>query len=497
MSRRGDIKTDLVGRFFFKNTIFAKKEQKHRGMNRIVLLLCSVMLSMTLSAQEMAGTWSGRLDVGGNKLRLVFHLTQSPEGWRATMDSPDQGAKGIPVDSVVVTSQTVQLYSRPMQMRVDVVLWGADHLMGSFSQGGFTTSLMLQRGAPERPRRPQEPQPPYPYRSEEVTFAGRDGQVSLHGTLTLPQAEGQYPAVVLVTGSGTQNRDEEVMEHRPFLVLADRLTRAGYAVLRYDARGYNASPEERERLKHSTTFDLMQDALGAFDFLRHHDAIDPARILIAGHSEGGTIALLAAATEKQVAGVVSLAGMMVSGAELLVTQNRALMQMQGLPESIVEPYVAALSRLYRAWQREEHAWLQSHVEDAVAEALAGERLPEPLRHNLQAVAEGVQQDWLYAFVRLDPSEAIRKFGRRPCLAINGTKDLQVDAEQNLARFRTLTTDVPRAKTKCYEGLNHLFQPCTTGAPSEYAQIETTMDEAVLRDLIAWLDRELNEKGATD
>lgn len=453
-------------------------------MKRFLPLLLFALLPMSLLAQEVAGTWSGKLDVGGRSLRIVFHLSQQGEGWHATMDSPDQGVKGIPVDSVAVNQFGITLGVKPLQMTYMGGFMGRDNLVGVLAQQGQQRSLMLTRGEPERPNRPQEPAKPYPYREEEVSFMSRDKALGLHGTLTLPMGKGPFPAIVLVTGSGTQNRDEELMDHKPFLVLADRLTRAGYAVLRYDDRGYNATPEEQQALRGTTTDDLLSDALGAFDFLRRHPAIDAARIGIGGHSEGGTIAVMALAEEREVAFAVSLAGMMVRGDRLLVTQNRALMQQQGIPEGIVASYVGALERLYARWQEESPEALTENLDRLVAEVMGGESLPAPLAKNLKAVAAEAQNPWLYRFVRLDPLTMAERWGGRPIWAVNGTKDLQVDAEQNLAALEALA--LPTVTTCRFEGLNHLFQPCTTGGVEEYGQIETTLQEEVMEALIAWL-----------
>ena len=454
-------------------------------MMRRLLLLMLLWLPLVTFGQEIAGSWHGTLEMGNTKLRLLFHFTQEGDTWRATMDSPDQGVRGIPVDSVAVTPLGVTLTSKALQMTYTAGFLG-ENLVGLFTQGGASLSLMLQRGTGEPRHRPQNPVKPYPYHSEEVHFMSRDGVTQLYGTLTRPETEGLYPAVVLVTGSGTQNRDEELMEHRPFLVLADRLTRAGYAVLRYDDRGYNATPEELERLQGSTTEHLMLDALGAFDWLREQPTIDAARIGIAGHSEGGTIAFMAAAREAEMAFVISLAGMMVRGDQLLVTQNCALLLQSGMPQSLVEAYGTALERLYAAWHTLSPEEIVAKKEQLVAEATAGVQLPEPLRQNLYKLCDMAQNPWMYYFVRLDPTEAIRGLGARPCLAVNGTKDLQVDAEENLGRLKELLGDGKGQTIRAYEGLNHLMQPCTTGAVTEYAQIETTIDEQLLADLVIWL-----------
>lgn len=436
---------------------------------------------------SVEGCWSGTLSFGGERLRVLFRFTPAGTGWRATMDSPDQGVRGIPVDSVSVSPLGVQLAVPQLRLRFSGGRFGRDLLSGMLTQGDLRMALVLRRGE-ERPARPQEPQPPFPYRCEEVAFTGRDGAVTLHGTLTLPAGEGPFPALVLVTGSGTQNRDEECFGHKPFLLLADCLTRRGVAVLRYDDRGYGASAEELSRLRGSTTLDLAEDALGAFDCLRSHAAIDPERIGIGGHSEGGTIAFIAAAREPRVAFVVSLAGMIVRGSELLVEQNRAGLCAAGVPSETAEAYARALERLYDAWMSRSPEELAAQCDRLVAEATAGETLPEPLRRNLAAVVGQARNPWFDRFVRYDPAEAVAALGGRPCLALNGTKDLQVDAERNLGRLERLTAGNPQVRILRCEGLNHLFQPCTTGAVSEYGRIETTIAPEVLAVVADWLQR---------
>ncbi|MBQ6861621.1 MAG: alpha/beta fold hydrolase [Alistipes sp.] len=454
-------------------------------MKRLLLLL---FLTLSLSAAaQTTETWSGVLNVQGTRLRLVFHLTQTVDGWQATMDSPDQGAKGIPMDEVAVAPFEVKISSQQLGMSYHGARLGQEQLMGVFRQSGNEFPLLLKRGEAERPNRPQEPRKPYPYREVEVTFASRDA-LTLVGTLTLPEGEERHPAIVLVTGSGTQNRDEELMEHRPFWVLADRLTRAGFVVLRYDDRGYKATPEEAQRLVYSTTDHLTLDALGAFDFLRNHAAVDADRIVVAGHSEGGTIAVMAAAQEPQVAAVVSLAGMMMRGDALLVKQNVVGLQMRGLPEAIAEGYGRALGRLYGRWRELTPEEAMAQKEQLVREAVANEQLPQPLVDNLQRVAEMAANPWLYRFVGLEPMAAVAQLNGRKLWAANGTKDIQVDAEENLRLLEALEQE--HITTRRFEGLNHLFQPCTTGAVEEYGQIETTLSEEVITELVAWLKAHL-------
>ncbi len=456
-------------------------------MKRILSLIL-LLLPFALWAQE--GTWSGRLDVGGQKLRVVFHLTQTSAGWQATMDSPDQGVRGIPVDSVAVSRMGVTFAIRGLAMTYMGGFMDKDNLVGTLNQQGRSLMLMLTRGEPERPSRPQEPATPYPYHEEEVSFVSRDRGLKLHGTLTLPKGEGTFAAVVLVTGSGTQDRNETLMDHKPFLVLADRLTRAGYAVLRYDDRGYGATTEEQQALQYSTTYHLMLDALGAFDWLCKHPRIDPRKVGIGGHSEGGSIALMALGEESKVAYALSLAGMTTTGAELLVTQNRAIMLQQGVPASLAEGYARAMERLFAAYLRAKSANTAPNVATLVAEAVVGESLPDAFVKNLHAVAVGMQKPWLNYFLALDPLAGASRWGNRPVWAANGGKDLQVDAVQNLGRLEALQRS--NITTRRYEGLNHLFQPCTTGLVTEYSQIETTLSEEVMQELIAWLNKQLKE-----
>ena len=453
-------------------------------------LVCILfLLPLSLMAQEVAGTWSGKLEVGGQSLRIVFHLTPYADGWQATMDSPDQGATGIPVDSVAVSPMGVTLTVSPLKMTYTGGFMGKDNLIGALTQHGQQLSLMLTHGAVEPLRRPQEPVKPYPYREEEFAFVSRDEALPLQGTLTIPQGEGPFPALILISGSGTQNRDLELKGHKSFLVLADRLTRAGYAVLRFDDRGYGASPEEQQRLQYTTTDHYVLDALGAFDALRKHSAIDASKVGICGHSEGGAIGVMALAEEPELPYVVSLAGMMVSGAELMVTQNRATMTVQGVPQEVTDSYCRALERLYAKWFDETPNELTADVDRLVAEVTVGETLSAALLENLKKVAKWAQNPWFYRFVRMNPLEGAAKIGDRPIFAVNGTKDIQVDAEANLGRLEALQK--PTITTRRFEGLNHMLQPCTTGAVAEYGQIETTIDEQLMADLVAWLHENIS------
>lgn len=343
----------------------------------------------------------------------------------------------------------------------------------------------------EAPRRPQTPQPPFPYATREVTFPSRAAGVTLAGTLTLPDSLPLRAAVVLVTGSGLQNRDEELFDHKPFWVIADYLTRRGIAVLRYDDRGFGASEaEQRALLADATTADFALDALGAVDWLRAQPGFDAVRIGILGHSEGGTIAFLAAAEEPAVAFVVSLAGGLVPGGRLSLLQNRRAMELQGLDAPMIDVCCRLIGRCHAMLRATPLAELPGRLSALKAELSADpevQALPETLRTHILRLLDGAAASpWVYHFLTFDPSEAIRRTGDRPVLALNGALDRQVDAGVNLGAVRRLLGDSELLTVKEYPSLNHLFQHCTTGDVAEYETIEETFSPAVLADLAAWI-----------
>ena len=303
----------------------------------------------------------------------------------------------------------------------------------------------------------------------------------MHGTLTIPEGDGPFAAVVLVTGSGTQNRDEELMGHKPFKVIADFLTRRGIAVLRYDDREWGRSYDG------ATTADYASDALNAAAFLRRHPRIDPARVGIVGHSEGGTIAFMCAARCDSIAFVVSVAGMTIPGRECIVWQNGESLRRAGLPQQTVERYCSVIDAVFkrtaeagRELSAEEAA---QAVEEAVAAAGAAD-MPQAMRANLVKSAMGATA-WFRFFVGYDPSADISRV-RCDVLAMNGTRDRQVDAEANLGVLERCKELAGHLTVRRYDGLNHLFQHCVTGLPDEYYNIEETFSEEALADMADWI-----------
>ena len=449
-------------------------------MGRCVVLLAALLSGLMSVAQSLSGSWSGSIDVGTAKLPLVFHISDAPAGLTATMDSPAQGAKGIPVDSVSCEGMTVRMAIVKLGVTIEG-MWRGDTMTTVFRRSGLELPLVLTRGAEAEVRRPQEPQPPYPYVCEEVSFPSAAAGLEMHGTLTIPEGEGPFAAVVLVTGSGTQNRDEELMGHKPFKVIADFLTRRGIAVLRYDdrewGRGYAGA----------TTADYASDALNAAAFLRRDPRMDPARVGIVGHSEGGTIAFMCAARCDSIAFVVSVAGMTIPGRECIVWQNGESLLRAGIPQQTVERYCDVIDSVFkrtaeagRELSAEEAA---QAVEEAVAAAGAAD-MPQAMRANLVKSAMGATA-WFRFFVGYDPSADISRV-RCDVLAMNGTRDCQVDAEANLGVLERCKELAGHLTVRRYDGLNHLFQHCVTGLPDEYYNIEETFSEEALADMADWI-----------
>ena len=426
------------------------------------LILIGMLLAAVFSASAQTGTWSGKLDVQGTKLSLVFHLDEE----NPTMDSPDQGAKGIPIE--VTRSATGSITIKVPSIGATYEgLWLVKQIAGTFKQMGASMPLTLMPGK-EKLNRPQTPQGPFPYAQEEVSFS--NGDAVLKGTLVLPEGcTRNTPVLIMVTGSGLQNRDEVFYEHRPFAVIADAFARAGIATLRYDDRGFGESTGD---IINCTTEDLKNDALAGIGLLR--ERFDKVGVI--GHSEGGTIALMLAA-EKKADFIVSLAGMVVSGKETLLWQNRIALAAAGVPDETVNTYCKALQEIYEA-----------RLAGAPLPAPGKYDLPATLAQNLSAVSMQIQTPYLKYFLALDVRPLLGDV-TCPVLALNGTKDTQVEPESNLGALRNGLSDNTKNSLEAIEGVNHLFQHCQTGSPNEYRDIEETFAPEVLEKLIQWISEQ--------
>ena len=427
-------------------------------MKRIAAILVLLLLLTNISMAQ-TGTWSGKLDIQGTKLSLVFHLDEE----NPTMDSPDQGAKGIPIQVTRTESGNVTI-KVPSIGATYQGQWTAKQIEGTFKQMGVSFPLTLTPGE-EKLSRPQTPKGPFPYSTEEVSFT--NGNAVLRGTLVLPEGYSRKtPVLIMVTGSGLQNRDEEIFEHKPFAVIADALARAGIATLRYDDRGFGESTGD---VISCTTEDLKNDALAGIALLR--ERFDKVGVI--GHSEGGTIALMLAA-EKKADFIVSLAGMVVSGKETLLWQNRVALVAAGIPEKTVDIYCQVLAEAYDAI-----------IGGKPLPSASKYDLPAALAQNYGAAIMQLQTPYMKYFLSLDARPLLGAIAC-PVLALNGTKDTQVEFESNLGALRSGLPASSNNILEAVEGVNHLFQHCSTGAFAEYRDIEETFAPEALEKMVQWL-----------
>lgn len=450
---------------------------------RIQALFLSMLLLLALPcrAAEIAGVWSGFLELP-DPLKFVYTITKSSSGYSGLMDSPYEGLENLPVE-VIFGDNMVKLVMPNAEFDG---LMEEGKITGEFKQYGYTVPLVLERG---NPGRKQDPKAPYPYNSLNVKFQNKAAKITLAGTLTYPKTGTGFPAVVLVSGSGAQNRDEEIFGHRPFWVLADYLTRQGIAVLRYDDRGVAQSGGD---FVMADTKDFASDAMAAVEYLKTRKEVDPKKIGIIGHSEGGLIAFMLAAESSDIAFIVSMAGTAVDGAKIMKVQREIMAKNKGVsPDAPAfkknEEFVARLVAVTAKYSHEE---VIKNIDK-----LIDEELPENLRNDKEtrdALALHIMTfntRWLRFFLTYDPAEALKKI-KVPALLLNGGKDVQVIADDNLetAKKYIELNGNKNVTVKKYDELNHLFQTAKTGMPDEYAYIEETMSDEVMADIDNWIKK---------
>lgn len=408
--------------------------------NKALSVLFALLLSITAFAQNFTGSWTGIISAGGSSLHIIFNISQDAEGNTVcTMDSPDQSVKGIPAQIVFESSDSISIRISNLGIEYNGKFNG-DMICGVYSQLGLELDLDLKNEKIVY-NRPQNPLPSYPYTTEEIEFVNDEANATLSGTITYPVGYIQgkkVPVVVMVTGSGPQNRDSEIYEHKPFLIIADYLARNGYATLRYDDRCVGKSTG---RFQAETTKEVAKDAALAVKYLR--DTKKFSKIGVLGHSEGGNVAFMLGA-DKLIDFAITMAGVGVQGDECLYQQGIAIAKQSGQEYQLTK---------------------------------------EQLREYLI----GTMSPWYEFFLDYDPASDISKT-TCPVLVMNGEKDLQVIASSNVEAIKGNLPKNKKSQVKIYPGLNHLFQECTTGLPTEYINIEQTISPIVLEDIAAWLNQ---------
>ncbi len=437
------------------------------------------------------GIWLGTIKVPGVELRIAFEISEAKEGgYTAKMHSIDQSAMNIPVSAVIQNGDSLRLEIKSFSMAYEgKLLADGTTIEGNWLQGGATALVMKRVDKLPEFNRPQTPKKPYPYTEEEVSYENIKAGVKLAATLTIPQGNGPFPAVVLLTGSGPENRDEEAFFHHPFLVLADYLTRRGIAVLRADDRGVGGSTGNGDFTK-VTSGDSADDAIAGIDFLKGRKEIDKKRIGLLGHSEGGTIGPIAITRSLDVAFLVMLAGPGQTFADIVIFQKLLAARARGVDEGRLA--------LMRSWYERLYSTLAEDTDNAVAEkkvralhasltAEEKEKLDWP-DGRLNGEMKLMLSPWWRYSMKYNPRATLMKV-KCPVLAINGEKDMQVTAKENLAAIEEALKSGGNKHVTVRElpGLNHLFQTCETGAESEYIKIEETMSLLALQAIGDWIN----------
>ncbi|CDF79482.1 alpha/beta hydrolase family protein [Formosa agariphila KMM 3901] len=449
----------------------------------------TLLTTFTSIAQDITGKWHGVLKVQGTQLRLVFNVTKTDDGFSTTMDSPDQGAKNIPVTSTVFINPKIKFMVSNLAIVYDGEYKDGE-ITGVFVQGGLEFPMNLSREPIEKDivNRPQEPKKPYPYNSEAVTFKNTKADITLSGTLTLPKNGTNFPVVILISGSGPQNRDEELLGHKPFLVISDYLTKHGIAVLRYDDRGVGQSSGD---FKTATTADFATDVESAMAYLKTRQDINSHKIGLVGHSEGGLIAPMVASKSKDVNFMVLLAGPGISGYDIFLLQSELINKANGLDESALQQELAFLkTNLDVVVKGNDLDAIKSVLTDTLHKQLLSQ--PELLPKGMEAkdvdtFADTFTTPWFHYFLKYNPSVSLEQV-QCPVLAINGEKDLQVPPKENLSAIEQalIRGGNKNISIKELPNLNHLFQDAITGSPNEYSTIEQTFSPDALEEITNWI-----------
>ena len=470
---------------------------------KLLILVISFFTALQLHAQiNFTGSWQATLKVAG-ELELILHVTQLPDDtYAATFDSPDQNALGIKCDTVITkedpSGDELTFTINKYKVSYTGKLLNDSTLAGTFTQGANiplefhrTTALVVREI-----KRPQTPKPPFPYKVEEVVYNGNGLQYG--GTLTIPQGSGSFPAIVLISGSGQQDRDETIFNHKPFAVLADALTRAGFIVLRVDDRGIGNSTGN---FAASTSADFAKDVNASIGYLKTRREVNDKKIGLLGHSEGGMIAPMVASSGKNVKFIVLLAAPGVQIMDLMAEQNAAIMRSAGIDSLFAESFKTVYTQMINAIVNAPDTTiamnnalqalnsLQAKADTNNLKKL-GFRSPDDNRSYIRQQISVVSNAWFKYFIRFDPQPYLTKLKKVKVLALNGSKDVQVVSKQNLPAIRTALV---KGKTKTFEvkelpGLNHLFQTCNKCTVMEYGRLEETFSQVALQSITGWLNK---------
>lgn len=460
-------------------------------MNKAVFYIFLFLLTGNLYSQEIIGSWTGSLKIQETSLRLVFNVSMKDSVLISTFDSPDQGAFGLPTTRTTYSEsdKKLEIIASGLGIFYRGILEN-DSIVGTFNQGGIPLPLTLRKTIKEVVHKPQTPIEPLPYISEEVTISDNSqNKVSLSGTLTLPDSTGIFPAIILIAGSGPNDRDETIFGHKPFYLLSDYLTRNGFAVLRYDKRGVGKSTGDYSK---ATISDFVTDASNALEYLKSRKEIDSSKIGMLGHSEGGIIAPMVASKSSDVKFLVLLAAPGTKGIEIVLDQNENSLKHQGIEPETINRLQLTNREIFESllvWTGSEND--RTALRDRLS--YLWEQLPILIKLKLEkepylrAQFNAMITPGYRSFLATDPKDYLSLVSC-PVLAINGENDVQVPALKNLEAIKHHIQKGGNYKveTKSYPMLNHLFQESITGQPDEYAKIDQTISPQILSDITNWI-----------
>jgi hypothetical protein len=460
----------------------------------IIILVCLFSMSVfsqkatTGLNQKITGYWQGSLSAGNQEFHLTFNIQKNEhDSLTGKLSVKEQGVKDLPMDRTFLKDSALTMICKVAGIKYEAV-FNPDSMKikGIWKQGKGKYPLDLKRNDTMKVvRHPQEPLRPFPYKEEEVSFESTGG-TKLAGTLTYPSAGENFPAVVLVVGSGPHNRDEEIMGHKPFLVISDYLTRHGIAVLRYDKRGTASSTGD---YSNATSKDFADDAMAGVKYLQKNKLINPKKIGVIGHSEGGIIAPMLAAKSDDIAFIVMLAGPGVSGDKILALQSELIGRAKKVNEDTLKKNLEVNKKIYAIVEKEKD---NKKAGEKIRKTIVAS-LPDSLKNDMKTSVDisrqiaSITSPWMRFFLTYDPQKSLKKV-KCPVLALIGEKDLQVPATQNIPEIEKAFKESGNKDYTIKElpGLNHLFQHCKTGSPDEYADIEETFSPKVLDLMVSWI-----------
>lgn len=469
-------------------------------MKKLFNLFALLLLNFVGNTQSaFLGTWEGKMNAGV-ELRMIFHISQdASNNYLVTIDCPEQGLKDVKANSVMLNTDSI---------RLEISQFGASYSGKKSSDSLITGTLVQGMSFPLNIKkitkvvvknRPQTPVAPFPYKSEDIIYTNKDKSITYGATITIPSGKGPFPAALLLTGSGQQNRDEEILGHKPFAVIADHLTKNGFIVLRVDDRGVGQTTGKRFI---STTRDFANDAIVGLNYLKNRNEVNKNMVGLIGHSEGGMIAQILAAERKDISFVVMLSGPGEKTMKVMNDQNEAMLLKSGMPKEFITSYMALYKNILNTVITSDslsmkgnvknvvNTWVEQTQPNAVV-ATTGIRDENSKTNFIDQFVSQVGHPWFKYFLSYDPAPYIRKMSAK-VLALNGSKDIQVISKTNL---QGIEAALKKSKSKSYEvkeleGLNHLFQDCKTCTVQEYDLIEQTISPKLLDTMTEWLKKSL-------